>query len=144
MTDRPNLEALLDAVRMHIESAVLPVVRADQRLYFQTLVALNMLKIAQREVASGADMLRSEWDGLNTLLGELRAVPHRDSELTEALRVRYYALCDAIRRGDYDDHPASSRLIDFLEPVITAQLILNNPGLARRIGDELSSGTFAE
>ena len=50
MIDRPTLAELIDAARMHMETNVIPAVREDRKLYFRTLVAINVLKIAEREL----------------------------------------------------------------------------------------------
>lgn len=144
MTDRPNLSELLDAVRMHLETAVIPAIRTEPHIYFQTLVALNLLKIAQRELLSGAQMLRIEWEGVNHLTGVRLAAPDRDSELEEGLKNRYRLLREDIRAGSYDDGEKSSQLDSFLEVVVGAQLIMNNPPLARRMSEELSKNEFPE
>jgi hypothetical protein len=144
MSDRPDLAALLDAVRMHIETNVLPVIRPDPRLYFQTLVALNLLKLGQREITQGANLLRAEWSALNMLTGEEQVFPARDDEASQAIAARRAAVCKAIRSGEYDGPADSNRLAAYLEPVVTAQLALNNPGLADRMAREVAEGTAAE
>jgi len=49
--DRPDVSELIDAVRQHLEQQVIPAVKDDPKLYFQTLVAANVLKIAGRDLA---------------------------------------------------------------------------------------------
>jgi hypothetical protein len=144
MSDRPDLAELLDAVRMHLEMQVLPVIRGDPRLYFQTLVALNMLKIGERELAHGAEMLHAEWAILNTLTGENSALPAFESDLAQALIRRRTALCSAIRRGEYDSTVDAKRLTAYLQPVISAQLALNNPALDARISREIVENAYAD
>ena len=51
MSDRPNAVELLEAVREFLEREILPALD-DQRLRFRTLVAMNALGIAQRELES--------------------------------------------------------------------------------------------
>jgi len=51
MSDRPNTAELVEAVREFLEREILPVLE-DHRLRFRTLVAMNALGIAQRELAS--------------------------------------------------------------------------------------------
>ena len=60
MTDRPIAAELVEAVREFLEREVLPVVE-DGRLRFRTLVAINGLGIAQRELGSAEeDVLSAE------------------------------------------------------------------------------------
>jgi hypothetical protein len=51
MTDRPTAPELVEAAREFLESEILPTLD-DQRLRFRTLVAMNALAIAGRELAS--------------------------------------------------------------------------------------------
>ena len=50
--DRPTSTELVEATREFLETEILPTV-TDQRLRFRTLVAINALGIAQRELESG-------------------------------------------------------------------------------------------
>jgi hypothetical protein len=52
MSDRPSAEELVEAVREFLEQEILPGLD-DQRLRFRTLVAMNALGIAARELATG-------------------------------------------------------------------------------------------
>ncbi len=54
--DRPTAAELLEATREFLEREILPTLE-DQRLRFRTLVAINALGIAQRELESGEEML---------------------------------------------------------------------------------------
>ena len=51
MSDRPNAAELAEAAREFLEREILPALE-DQRLRFRTLVAMNALAIAQRELES--------------------------------------------------------------------------------------------
>jgi hypothetical protein len=68
MRDRPNALELLEAVNEFLAGEVLPLMD-DHRMKFRTLVALNALGIAYREVASGDDEGATE--------GELRDLARR-------------------------------------------------------------------
>jgi hypothetical protein len=57
--DRPTAAELVEATREFLENEILPTV-TDQRLRFRTLVAINALGIAQRELESGEEMLSEE------------------------------------------------------------------------------------
>lgn len=54
MTDRPSAVELVEATREFLEHEVLPAA-SDGRLRFRTLVAINALGIAQRELEAGKD-----------------------------------------------------------------------------------------
>ena len=54
--DRPTAAELVEATREFLENEILPMLE-DQRLRFRTLVAINALGIALRELESGEEML---------------------------------------------------------------------------------------
>jgi len=57
--DRPTAAELVEATREFLETEILPTL-ADQRLRFRTLVAINALGIAQRELESSEQVLPPE------------------------------------------------------------------------------------
>jgi hypothetical protein len=69
--DRPTAAELVEATREFLEGEILPTL-TDERLRFRTLVAINALGIAQRELESGEadDMSREE---LEELARQIRA-----------------------------------------------------------------------
>jgi len=140
MTDRPNLEQLLDAVRHHLEMLVIPAVRAEPKLYFQTLVAVNVLKIAQREVIHGQALLEAEWAALNTLTHAQSPHPPDLHAAADALATRNRELVADIRAGKYDQPSANTRLAHYVEGVVVGQLMLNAPTLAQRLRAEDETG----
>lgn len=140
MTDRPQLEQLIEAVRLHLENNVIPAIRAEPKLYFQTLVAANVLKIAQREVLSGQALMESDWAQLNGLLGENDAMPSDHQTAREQLTARQRALIADIRAGKYDESSSSTRLANYVQLQVKDQLILNAPALAERLRAEDESG----
>ena len=81
MSDRPTAPELVEATREFLEQEILPTL-ADPRLRFRTLVAVNALGIAQRELESrAADELSP--DELAELARRIRAgdVPGEALEL---------------------------------------------------------------
>ncbi|HET9674022.1 MAG TPA: DUF6285 domain-containing protein [Gaiellaceae bacterium] len=71
MPDRPNAAELIEAVFEFLASEVLP--RADdQRLKFRTLVAMNALGIARRELEASNSLLLGE-ERLAELARSIRA-----------------------------------------------------------------------
>lgn len=71
MHDRPTALELLEAVTEFLGSEVLPLMD-DHRMKFRTLVALNALGIAYRELAEAGDPTLSE-DDARTLARRIRA-----------------------------------------------------------------------
>ena len=71
MRDRPNALELLEAVNEFLAGEVLPLMD-DHRMKFRTLVALNALGIAYRELAAGEDDGSSE-EELRDLARRIRA-----------------------------------------------------------------------
>lgn len=125
--DRPYLDELLAAVCGHLEAHVIPAVKADAKLYFQTLVAANVLKIAERELALGWVQAGAEWARLNALLGTDEPLPADPSTVQPALAERNRALCEAIRAGAFDDEPAWTALFEHLLETARAALEIANP-----------------
>ncbi|MBK8025314.1 MAG: hypothetical protein IPK19_28980 [Chloroflexi bacterium] len=136
--DRPSLEALIDAVRLHLETAIIPLVKGDPRLYFQTLVAANVLKIAARESALGWAHLQAAWESMNRLQGVDTPLPGDPVEARDLLTARRADLAGAIRAGEYDDRSAA--LLDHLLEVTRLQLEVANP----RLLDILDAEDLAE
>lgn len=81
MSDRPTAPELVEATREFLEREILPAL-ADPRLRFRTLVAINALGIAQRELESTSQDELSP-DELGELARRIRAgdVPERTLEL---------------------------------------------------------------
>lgn len=89
----PTAQELLDAVRDHLVSKVIPAI-TDPRLRFQTLVAAHVLGVAVRE-SSLSPAMRDE---VSARRGALGAYPTDD------------ALCDAIDAGAFDAPEARDAL----------------------------------
>lgn len=72
MPDRPNASELIEAVFEFLASEVLTTAD-DQRLKFRTLVAMNALGIARRELESSTDSLLLDDRQLEDLATRIRA-----------------------------------------------------------------------
>lgn len=96
----PTAQELLDAVRDHLASRVIPSI-TDPRLRFQTLVAAHVLGVAVRESSLGAEM-RDAVSGLRDALGAFATDD---------------ALCAAIDAGTFD----APELRDALHAYLTAR-----------------------
>jgi hypothetical protein len=70
VSDRPTVPELLEAVTEFLAGEILPTLE-DHRLRFRTLVALNALGIAYRELQ--AEAARPNAEALRELAGRLRA-----------------------------------------------------------------------
>ena len=148
MYDRPNLQELIDAARQHMEQAVIPAVQSDPKLYFQTLVAINVLKIAARELELGSSHAQAEWHGLDALdlpegvssehpipqpHGPMPQEPHA---LQDRLSERNQQLCQAIRRGEYDTEGRWGKLFAHVKVTTIAQLEVSNPRFLKNLAAE--------
>jgi hypothetical protein len=72
MPDRPSALELLEAVTEFLSAEVLPTV-TDPRLKFRTLVALNALGIAYRELSRPSNTVLLDREQLADLAGRIRA-----------------------------------------------------------------------
>jgi Domain of unknown function (DUF6285) len=102
MHDRPTALELIEAVSEFLSSEVLPSA-ADHRAKFRTLVALNALGIAYRELTQ---------DASNTVL----LAPGKARELARR-----------IRAGDVSDD-----MLPLLKEHVAAKLRVSNPGYLER------------
>lgn len=133
MYDRPTAAELLQAARHHLESQVLPVARqANFKLYFQTLVANNVLKIVEREINLRETHLQAEWARLNMLL-ESVSLPQTTDALENQLAQRNATLCQQIRAGEWDD---SRAMLEHLRATATEQLNVANPKFLKTLAAE--------
>ncbi|MFW5748296.1 MAG: DUF6285 domain-containing protein [Chloroflexota bacterium] len=134
MYDRPDATELIEAARMHLETAVIPAVKADRKLYFQTLVAINVLKIVEREHVLAPGHAAAEWTRLNDLEDTSAPVPPTLAALRAALADRNAQLCADIRSGKYDEAPED--LFDHLKATVIEQLEVANPRFLARLTAE--------
>jgi hypothetical protein len=134
MNDRPTLEELIDAARMHLETNVIPAIKGDARLYFQTLVAINVLRVAERELLHGWSHAQAEWRRLDQLEGESLPMPASPSEAAAALRARNAVLSARIRAGDYDAESAA--LFAHLLATVRESLEIANPKFLETVDGE--------
>ena len=83
MNDRPTAAELVEATREYLETEILPALD-DQRLRFRTLVAINALGIAQRELESTEEEVLSPEEA-GELASRIRAgeIPEGALELLE-------------------------------------------------------------
>lgn len=136
MFDRPTLTELLEAAAGHLSAQVLPAVRSDPKLYFQTLVAVNVLTIVERELKQGTDALRRAWADLNTLDGDTAPCPEDPAAARTEFDRRVADLCARIRAGEHDGEDHDSPLYHFLLAQTIRALEISNPRLLGAIASE--------
>ena len=112
--NRPDRSELLEAVREMLEQQFLPALE-DKALLYQCRVAINILKIVERELTGGEAMLAGEQRRLSSLLGE-------ESELATLNA----SLIRRIRNGDFDEDD-QALLAHFLATTLD-KLAIDNPG----------------
>ena len=78
MPDRPTAPELIEAVTEFLSTEVLPAA-TDHRAKFRTLVALNALGIAYRELHAGGDLGLDD-DEIAALASRIRAGDVRDGD----------------------------------------------------------------
>lgn len=137
MYDRPTASELIEAARQHLEMNVIPAVKdINHKLYFQTLVAINVLRIVEREMALSTTHERANWERLDALLGPKKQPDSREG-WEAALSHRNAALCAAIRDGHYDDDEA---LFAHLMASTREQLEVANPKYLQALAAEEGAG----
>jgi hypothetical protein len=117
MIDRPRRGELLSAVRRFLESELIPT-QSDARLRFQTLVAANVLSIAEREWQNEEAQLAQEWEWLR------RWNPATQSgDLVRSVA----ALCQRIRAGEFDEPARFAALAADVRRSVERKLEISNP-----------------
>jgi hypothetical protein len=111
--DRPTQTEILEAVEALLEEKVKPLVSGE--VAYEVRIALSLLRLAQRERASGAPLEDLEREG-------------RASLMPDAPTASFTELCARIRAGVIaDDDP---RLIDHLRDVTLAKVAIDQPKYA--------------
>lgn len=129
MQDRPTTRELVEAARELFERELLPTI-TDPRLRFRTLVALNALGIAEREMFAGDVFVDEELRALRALLATPEAPfpESRAAKEAEAWSLRK-ALSAAIREGTA---PAGTSA--FLRSSVAWKLSVCSPRFTSRYG----------
>lgn len=136
MYDRPTALELLEAACQHLEQHVIPALKGDRKLYFQTLVAVNVLKIVGRDLQEGLGFLIDEWARLNLLEGVAMPLPEDPELYAEAIKDRNKALCAAIRLGEFTTPERRASLLDHLMVSLREQLAVANPRFLQSLAEE--------
>jgi hypothetical protein len=112
MNDRPDAGELIEAVRGYLETDLLPTL-TDGRLRYQTVVAIHVLAVVRRELATHAAHRAEESADLARLLNE---------PATDDVRAQNERLCRRIEAGDFDADPARQELLAVLRRQVTRKL----------------------
>ncbi len=105
MYDQPTVAQLVEAVRLFLTAEIKPRLEAERKLYYQALVAANVLSIVERELQLSEIHLRDEWTRLNFVQGVHRPMPAESTEARAVLTERNRKLCEEIAAGRYDYDP---------------------------------------
>lgn len=104
MHSRPTASELVAAACEHLSERVIPTL-ADPQLRFQTLVAIHVLGIVEREIGLGEEPHWQEWTLLKALLGQQAVRPESLFQVTEELSELNRRLAEQISRGEWDNSP---------------------------------------
>ncbi|MBZ0285833.1 MAG: DUF6285 domain-containing protein [Anaerolineae bacterium] len=136
MYDRPTTPELLDAVRKYLSEQIIPVVRNDRKLNYQTHIAINLLRIVERQMSIGTGQVRDEWLRLNHVQGTTNLPPTDSAEALTALSERNRKLCQEISAGRYDYMPQRAALYEHLLATVRVQLEVANPDFLEVLAKE--------
>ena len=127
MQDRPTTVELLEAVREFLEGHVVP--RLTERgVRYRTLIALNVLRIVEREVPGRETRLRAELAALADLLELPREAPPADPALLAArVQEANRELCERIRTGAADTGQWRARVLAHVGTMVDEKLGINDP-----------------
>ena len=127
MQDRPTTMELLEAVREFLEREVLPALTVHG-LKYRMRIALNLLRIVEREIPGREARLSAELAALHDLLGRPVPAPPADAALLET-RVREASreLCERIRTGAADAGPWRARVLAHVGAMVEDKLAINDP-----------------
>lgn len=127
MQDRPTLDELLEAVAGYLRDDVMA--NTTGRTNFHGRVAMNVVEMVRREIATIEDHFAREWDGLDHLLGVAPMPPHLGG-VRAALLERNRELSEAIREGRADSGQWRLDVMNHLRRTIHDKLLVSNPALA--------------
>ena len=127
MQDRPTTVELLEAVREFLERDVLPSLTVHGVRY-RMLIALNVLRIVEREVPGREARLRDELAALADLFDRPREPPPADAALLERrVQEANQELCERIRTGAADAGPWRARVLAHVGTMVDEKLGINVP-----------------
>jgi hypothetical protein len=111
-TNRPNKNELVEAVREFLENKVQPAL--EGQISFHTRIAVNMLKIVERELTFGPNLENEEQERLRVLLGREGTLEELNADL-----------CEKLKSGEMDYR--NSELVEHLRLSALGKLSIDNP-----------------
>jgi hypothetical protein len=127
MQDRPTLDELLEAVAGYLRDDVMA--NTTGRTQFHGRVAMNVVEMIRREIATIEDHYAREWDGLDHLLGVDPMPPHL-AAVRAGLLERNRKLSERIQAGDADAGEWRADVLAHLRQTVHDKLVVSNPALA--------------
>jgi hypothetical protein len=113
--DRPTAEELLDALASFMRDRAAHARDRWERFQFQ--VAANSLGIIRRELELEDGFMRSEWRGLDGLLGPA-AMPDGRAAWRTRMTERNRELSEQIRRGEFEGENEGTLIAHLWETVV--------------------------
>jgi hypothetical protein len=110
--NRPNTRELVEAVREFIENKVQPDIQG--KTAFHTRIAINALKIVERELKQGPELNRREETRLKKILGQEGTLEELNKKL-----------CKGLRKGEIDHRDPD--LLEHLRLTSLGKLSVDNP-----------------
>jgi hypothetical protein len=131
MQDSPTKSELIEAVVQFLNEEVEPLVASDPRMRFRVLIAINVLKIVNREITLGEPLLRDEWQRLTELTGQSGAVtPVHPDKLAQEVKAMNQELCARLRASDNEEDARwQANLMEHLQATTLEKLQIANPRL---------------
>lgn len=114
LQDRPTAPELVEAVREYLERDVMTAEELPERVRFHARVAVNVLRVVERELRLGPPLDEAEQERLAALLGH-------DGEVGELLA----ELARGIRDGSLDDR--RDDVLRCVRESVRAKLAVANP-----------------
>jgi len=111
-TNRPNAQELVESVREFLEDKVQPAL--GEQLSFHTRIAINILKIVERELELGPKLNREEIERLGQILGQEGGLEELNA-----------ALCEKLKNGEIDYQ--NQEVIEHLRLSTMGKLSIDNP-----------------
>lgn len=132
MQDSPTKSELIEAVAQFLHEEVEPLVAHDPRMRFRVLIAINVLKIVNREIALSEPLLRNEWQRLVGLTGQTgQAIPAHPDALRQEVEALNREICARLRDEDAgEDARWQASLFEHLQATTLEKLQIANPRLA--------------
>jgi hypothetical protein len=140
MQDRPTIPEALQAARDFLARDLLPTL-TDPRLRYHLQIAINVLRIVEREAEGEDARLRAEHGALRALLGLPAAAPPEDpAALRREVLEANTALCERIHEGAADAGPWRERVLAHVEARVADKLAVNNPAVLAAFRAEAAAG----